>query len=431
MLSRVKRNQLPYRAPRGTSDILPREQGYWRYVEEQAHAICQLHGYQRIETPIFEDTRLFVRSIGEETDIVSKEMYSFPDRSGAMMTLRPEGTAPVCRAYIEHGLHNLPQPVRLYYIAPIFRYERPQAGRYRQHQQFGFEAIGDGDPALDAEVIDMAWQFYHRLGLRGLSLKLNNIGCSTCRPSYLESLKGYYAEHIEQLCPDCQRRLVQNPLRLLDCKKESCLGIKESAPRSVDHLCPRCQNHFELVEKYLALLDLPFEVNHRLVRGLDYYTRTVFEIQPQGEEAAQSALGGGGRYDDLIEQLGGKHTPAVGFAAGIERIILNLKRQNTAVPVPPQPDVFISYLGEEAKDKAIEYSSRLRKEGIGAILASSGRSLKAQLKQANALAISHAIIIGEEELGGGKVTVRDMVGGEQRQMSLEEAIESLKGKQQD
>jgi len=431
MLSQVKRSELSYRAPRGTSDILPQEQGYWSYVEQRAQAICQLHGYQRIETPVFEDTRLFVRSIGEETDIVAKEMYTFPDRSGAMMTLRPEGTAPVCRAYIEHGMHNLPQPVRLYYIAPIFRYERPQAGRYRQHQQFGFEAIGDGDPALDAEVIDMAWQFYHSLGLRGLWLKLNSIGCSSCRPSYLESLKGYYAAHIEHLCLDCRRRLVQNPLRLLDCKKESCVGIKESAPRSIDHLCPQCQNHFQSVEKYLALLDLPFEVDHRLVRGLDYYTRTVFEIQPQGEEAAQSTLGGGGRYDDLIEQLGGKPTPAVGFAAGIERILLNLKRQNIPVPIPPQPDVFISYLGEEAKDKAIEYGSRLRREGIGAILASSGRSLKAQLRQANALGMSYAIIIGEEELGEGKVTLRDMVSGEQRQMSFEDTTKSLKGKQRD
>ena len=422
----VKRSELLYRAPRGTSDILPQEQGYWRYIEGKACAICQLYGYRRIETPVFEDTRLFARSIGEETDLVDKEMYSFRDRSGAMMTLRPEGTAPVCRAYIEHGMHNLPQPVRLYYIAPIFRYERPQAGRYRQHQQFGIEALGDDDPTLDAEVIDMAWQFYHSLGLGELTLKLNSIGCGTCRPNYVESLKSYYSQHIERLCPDCRRRLVQNPLRLLDCKQESCLAVKESAPRSIDHLCPQCQAHFDSVKRYLGLLELPFEMDHRLVRGLDYYTRTVFEIQPHGEEGAQSALGGGGRYDDLIEHLGGRPTPAVGFAAGIERIVINLKRQNISIPISPQPNIFIAYLGQEAKGKAIEYGSRLRREGLGVILASSGKSLKAQLRQANALGMAYALIIGEEELLAGTVMLRDMVGGEQRQMSFEAALEILK-----
>lgn len=422
----MKRSELLYRAPRGTSDILPQEQGYWRYIEDKACAICQLYGYRQIGTPVFEDTRLFVRSIGEDTDIVAKEMYSFSDRSGALMTLRPEGTAPVCRAYIEHGMHNLPQPVRLYYMAPIFRYERPQAGRYRQHQQFGFEAVGDGDPALDAEVIDMAWQFYHSLGLSELTLKLNSIGCGTCRPNYVASLKSYYSQHIERLCPDCRRRLAQNPLRLLDCKQEPCLAVKESAPRSIDHLCPQCQAHFDSVKNYLQLLKLPFEIDYCLVRGFDYYTKTVFEIQPQGEKGAQSALGGGGRYDDLIEQLGGRPTPAVGFAAGIERIIINLKRQNISILPPSQPDIFIAYIGDEAKTKAIDYSSRLRREGLGVILASSGKSLKAQLRQANSWAMAYALIIGEEELSTGAVMLRDMVGGKQRQMSFEEAVSSLK-----
>ncbi len=397
-------------------------------MEEKARAICQLHGYQRVDTPVFEDTGLFTRSIGEETDIVSKEMYTFPDRSGEMMTLRPEGTAPVCRAYIEHGLHNLSQPVRLYYIAPIFRYERPQAGRYRQHQQFGVEALGDGDPAVDTEVINIAWQFYHSLGLKHLQLKLNSIGCGACRPDYVQSLKQYYTEHIEQLCPECRRRLQKNPLRLLDCKQESCLAIKEAAPHNIDHLCPKCRAHWELVLKYLGLLELPFQMDHSLVRGLDYYTRTVFEVQPWGEEGAQSALGGGGRYDDLIEQLGGRPTPAVGFAAGIERIIINLKKQNVPIPSPPGPDLFIAYLGEQAKDKAIEYSSQLRQEGIGAILATSGRSLKAQMRQANALGLSYALIIGDEELREGKVMVRDMGSGTQEAMGFEQALARLKNR---
>jgi histidyl-tRNA synthetase len=384
-----------------------------------------LYGYQRIETPVFEDTRLFVRSIGEETDIVKKEMYSLRDRSGGLLTLRPEGTASVCRAYIEHGMHNLPQPVRLYYIAPIFRYERPQAGRHRQHQQFGFEAIGDGDPALDAEVIDMSWQFYLNLGLKNLCLRLNSIGCNTCRPRYLESLREYYSQHIEQLCPDCKRRLESNPLRLLDCKRDSCLGIKEWAPQSIDHLCPQCQEHFELLKKYLGLLQMPFEVDHTLVRGLDYYTRTVFEIQPQGKEGAQSVLGGGGRYDDLIEQLGGRATPAVGFAAGMERIVLNLKEQGIPIPTPTRPAVFIAYVGEEAKDRAIEYASQLRREGIATILTGSNRSLKSQLKQANALRAHYTLIIGEEELKRGMAVVRDMERGEQREIAVEELGEML------
>ncbi len=329
-----------YRAPRGTSDILPKEQAYWRYIEQMVVNVCQLYGYQRIDAPAFEDTQLFSRSVGEETDIVEKQMYTFEDRGGNKLTLRPEGTAPVCRAYLEHGLHNLPQPVKLYYIASIFRYERPQAGRYRQHYQFGYEAIGDDDPALDAEVIDMAWQFFLSLNLHRLSLQLNSIGCKKCRPSYLTVLKDYYANYTHDICSDCKTRLKRNPLRLLDCKKPLCQQIAVSAPRSIDYLCPQCETHFNQLKNYLSLLELPFEINHCLVRGLDYYTRTVFEIQPEAE-GAQSTLGGGGRYDDLIEELGGKPTPAIGFAAGIERIILNLKKQDVPIPPPPPPQVFI------------------------------------------------------------------------------------------
>ena len=415
-----------YKAPRGTSDILPQEQAYWRYIEQKIAELCRLYGYQRIDTPVFEDARLFVRTIGEGTDIVEKEMYSFEDRGGDFLTLRPEGTAPVCRAYLEHGMHNLPQPVKLYYLAPIFRYERPQAGRYRQHWQFGFEALGSPDPAIDAEVIDLACSFYQSLGLKDLRLKLNSIGCPNCRAKYLESLRDFYSERRELLCPDCKRRLERNPLRLLDCKEESCLELGKQAPKIGDYLCQECRAHFDSLKRYLLLLKITFEEDHRLVRGLDYYTKTVFEIHPRGEEGAQTALGGGGRYDNLIEELGGKPTPAVGFAAGIERAILNLKKQGISVPSPPQTSVFVAYLNQEAKDKAIEYVAQLRREGIGAVFASGDRSLKAQLRQANALGANYTIIIGEDELRDGLIVWRDMVKSEQQRLSFAEALEILK-----
>jgi len=408
-----------YRAPRGTSDILPKEQPYWRYTEQKAVNICQLYGYERIDAPVFEDTGLFLRTVGEGTDIVEKEMYTFEDRGGNKITLRPEGTAPVCRAYLEHGLHNLPQPVKLYYMAAIFRYERPQAGRYRQHYQFGYEAIGDDDPTLDAEVIDMAWRFFESLNLRHLSLQLNSIGCKQCRPGYLAVLKDYYANYTHDLCSDCKTRLKRNPLRLLDCKKPLCLQLADSAPRSVDHLCPQCAEHFNRLKQYLGLLELPFVLNHRLVRGLDYYTRTVFEVQPE-DEGAQSTLGGGGRYDDLIEELGGKPTPALGFAMGIERIVLNLKKQGVFIPPLPKPQVFIAHIGDDARAEAIKLAARLRRTGIGVIEAIGSKSLKAQLRQANALDTHHAVIIGEQEVKTGTVILRDMTTSEQKTVPLNE-----------
>ncbi len=408
-----------YRAPRGTSDILPEEQAYWRYIEQKVVNVCQLYGYERIDAPTFEDAGLFSRSVGEGTDIVEKEMYTFEDRSGNKITLKPEGTAPVCRAYLEHGLHNLPQPVKLYYIASIFRYERPQAGRYRQHYQFGCEAIGAADPALDAEVIDTAWQFFRSLNLRHLSLQLNSIGCKKCRPEYLVTLKDYYASHTHDLCSDCKARLERNTLRLLDCKKPQCQRIANYAPKSVDYLCPDCNDHFNRVKRYLELLDLSFTVNHRLVRGLDYYTRTVFEIQPEAE-GSQTTLGGGGRYDDLIEELGGKPTPALGFAIGIERIILNLKKQNVSVPPLPRPQVFIAHVDDEARDEAIKLAATLRKNGIGVIEAIGNKSLKAQLRQANTRGVHYTVIIGEQEVKTGTVILRDMTAAQQNTVPLSE-----------
>lgn len=414
-----------YKAPRGTADILPEDQPYWRHVEQHAERICRLYGYQRLDTPTFEDAGLFVRSVGEGTDIVEKEMYTFEDRGGNKLTLRPEGTAPVCRAYLEHGMHNLPQPVRLYYFAPLFRYERPQAGRYREHHQFGYEVLGEADPSLDAEVVQMAWQLYQELGLKDLTLQLNSIGCPVCRPTYLEKLREYYAGHAASLCRDCRLRLERNPLRLLDCKHETCTKIADTAPRSIDYLCPDCRAHFEALQSYLRLLELPFNLNHRLVRGLDYYTRTVFEIQPQ-EEGAQSTLGGGGRYDGLIEELGGPPTPGVGFATGIERIVLNLRRQGVEVPSQPAPTVFVAHLGKEAKAEALKLASQLRSVGVGVVISAGGKSLKAQLRQANALGATQAIIIGEDEVRRGTVVLRDMGRGEQRSLTEKALVELLR-----
>ncbi len=421
-----------YKAPRGTQDILPSEQPYWRFITQKAEALCQLYGYKRIDTPVFEETRLFSRSIGEGTDIVEKEMYTFTDQGKTMITLRPEGTAPVCRAYLEHGLHNAPQPVRVYYLTSIFRYERPQSGRYRQHQQFGCEALGVADPALDAEIIDLVWQFYISVGLRDLTLHLNSIGCPDCRPNYLQALKHHYSQQTGVLCQDCKVRLERNPLRLLDCKNPSCQEIIHSAPKITDFLCEQCAEHFQQVKEYLQDIDIPFTLNPYLVRGLDYYARTVFEVQPgrltdvgQPTLSQQSTIGGGGRYDLLIEELGGNATPAVGFATGLERIILNLKKQNIVVPPIPEPMVYVAYTGEEGKHDAVKIAAVLRRAGIGAILSMGKRSLKAQLKQANVLGASQAIIIGEDEQRRGMIVLRDLIEGKQREVPYEGIAEAV------
>jgi len=423
MLANVSRGKL-YGAPRGTQDILPQDQPYWTFVKEKAAEVCRRYGYQRIDTPIFEQTALFSRSVGEGTDIVDKQMYTFDDRGGDSMTLRPEGTAPVCRAYIEHGMHNLRQPVRLYYIAPIFRYERPQAGRYRQHWQFGAEAIGEAHPALDAEAIGLAWHFYASLGLRDLTLQLNSIGCRSCRSTYLEKLKDYYAAHARSLCPDCKARLSRNPLRLLDCKKPSCQEIVKVAPRITEHLCQECNRHFRAVKDYLEHMQIPFELNPYLVRGLDYYTRTVFEVQPR-DIGGQSALGGGGRYDDLIEELGGKPTPAVGFGTGLERVILNLRKQGIEPPSPDSGRVYVASVGEQARKEAMRLATALRQRGMSVTTSSGDISLKSQLKQANSLGATHTVIVGEDELRRGVVVVRAMAEGEQKEVPLDEAASQL------
>jgi histidyl-tRNA synthetase len=415
-----------YQAPRGTSDILPEDQTYWQYILGKADLITRLYGYKRIDTPVFEDTGLFTRGVGEETDIVQKEMYTFEDRGGNKITLRPEGTAPICRAYLEHGMQNLSQPVKLFSTPSCFRYERPQAGRYRQFHQFGCEAIGESDPILDAEVIDMAWQFFTSLGLSHLHLIINSIGCKTCRPTYLAKLKEYYSDKTGSLCQDCRNRLERNTLRLLDCKVGACQQIALEAPKNCENLCPECANHFNQLKIYLTLLKLPFEINPCLVRGLDYYTKTVFEIQPE-IEGSQSTIGGGGRYDNLIEELGGKSTPALGFATGIERVIANLKKQNVNVPASPNPAVFIAFLGEAAKDAALKLANDLRNQGYSVIQATGVKSLKAQLRQANTLGVRYTLILGEEEIKAGTIQVRDMTTSLQKTLALDQLPSALMG----
>jgi len=401
-----------YQAPRGTQDILPEARPYWRHVEAKAHEICRLYGYTRIETPTFEDTGLFTRGVGDGTDIVTKEMYTFEDRGGNSITLRPEGTASVCRAYLENGMSVNPKPVKLYYFASIFRYERPQAGRLREHHQFGFEAIGDPSPALDAEVIDMSWQFFTSLGLKRLKLQLNSIGCKTCRPDYIGKLREFYEDHRAELCEDCRVRLEKNTLRLLDCKQRGCQALAEAAPQSAGHLCPECDTHFSALKRYLDALALPYEINHRLVRGLDYYTRTVFEVQPE-EEGSQSTLGGGGRYDDLIEELGGAATPAIGLATGIERLVLNLKREGVAVAPDEKPRFFVATVDGAALEAGIRLAGDLRHRGVSVRMAY-GRSLKAQLKQAGASGADFTIILDESQVNSGTMQLRDMAQSEQK-----------------
>lgn len=417
-----------YKAPRGTADILPEEQKYWRYVEAKASMISNLYGYQRLDTPVFEDAKLFLRSIGEGTDIVNKEMYIFQDQSKNVLALRPEGTAPVCRAYIEHGMENLSQPVKLYYIASIFRYERPQAGRYRQHHQFGFEAIGEAGAEIDAEVISMAWHYFNDLGLNNLSLHINSIGCKQCRPNYLKALINYYSQHVKNLCNDCQNRYQKNPLRLLDCKQKTCQEIALQTPKSSDYLCKECAEHFSKLTNYLDILNLKYIKNHRLVRGLDYYTRTVFEIQPP-DEGSQSALGGGGRYDNLIEQLGGKPTPALGFGSGIERVITNLRKQKISIPDISYPDIFIASIGELAKNYAIKICADLRLKEIPCIMAMGNRSLKSQLRQADSFNVQYVIILGDEEIHKNKAILKNMKSGKQIELPLENLVNNIKSAQ--
>jgi histidyl-tRNA synthetase len=410
-------SDLRYQAPRGTQDILPPDQPYWDVVRKAVQRLCDNFGYARIDTPVFEDASLFTRGVGDVTDIVEKEMYVFEDRGGQELALRPEGTAPICRAYLEHGMHNQPQPVRLYYVAPNFRYDRPQAGRYRQHHQFGAEAIGEANSSVDAEIIELLWRLYEELGLVDLTLHLNSIGDRECRPAYLEVLRKYYEDKLDRVCEDCRARYERNPLRLLDCKQERCQPVIAGAPAFTDHLCAPCAAHFGDLKSYLEVVRIPFSLNPRLVRGLDYYTRTVFEVEPK-EAGGQSSIGGGGRYDGLMELLGGPPTPGIGFGTGIERIIINLKRQELLVPEPDRVRVYVAIQTPEARVAAFRLASELRQAGVPATAGAADRSLKSQMRHADALGAEYVAIIGERELRDGSVTLKRLATGEQEPVAL-------------
>jgi histidyl-tRNA synthetase len=400
----------PFKAPRGTQDVLPEEQPYWRFVLRTAEEMAALYGYERIDTPTFEEAALFIHGTGEATDIVSREMYLFTDRDGREMALRPEGTPNTLRAYLEHGLFNLPQPVKLYYVAPAFRYERPQAGRLREHHQFGMEAIGEADAAIDAELIDFLWQFYARLGLRGLTVLLNSIGDANCRPAYVALLRTYYQQHLDEVCSNDRERFQKNPLRMLDCKVPSCQPIIAGAPTIDQHLCTECAAHFASVRRSLDAFGIPYQLTPRLVRGLDYYTRTVFEIVPENA-GSQGTIGGGGRYDGLMEILGGKPTPGIGFATGIERIVLNLKKAGIEPPPIPRPRVYVAFAAPELHDEAAMLCGRLRHAGIGALAATGTRSIKAQLRAADRSPAEYAYILAPDP---AQCELLDLRGGRGR-----------------
>ncbi len=419
-----------YQRPTGTLDILPDDQPYWDAVRTRARRLAELAGFQPIDVPVFEVTELFARGVGEGTDIVEKEMYTFTDRGDTQLTLRPEFTAGVIRAYIENGLHTLPQPVKLYTFGPIFRYERPQAGRYRQHTQFNVEVLGEADPAADLEVMLLAWDLYAGLGFRDLAFQLHSTGCPKCKPGYVAALKAYYAEHQGAICDDCRRRLERSPLRVLDCKAEQCQPLIANAPHFLDHLCDECAAHFAALREYLDMLGRAYTINHRLVRGLDYYTKTVFEVWAAGI-GAQAAVCGGGRYDGLAELLGGPPTPGVGFGSGLERIILALKQMGVAAPPLPVPPVYVAHLGAQAKREALRLTDALRRDGVGVWLAFGERGLKSQLREAGKRGAHYAVILGEEELAAGKAAVRDMQAGEQVDVELAGLVEWLKARIQE
>ncbi|MFA4871482.1 MAG: histidine--tRNA ligase [Patescibacteria group bacterium] len=413
----------------GMRDILPQDQKYWEAVRNVAKAMALAYGYDQIDTPILEYTDLFIRGVGKQTDIVEKEMFSFIDQGGDNLCLRPEATAAVVRAYIQHGMLNQTQPVKFFYLGPMFRHEKPQSGRFRQLYQFGFEAIGEINPALDAQLILMGWNCLNELGLESL-IQVNSIGCPECREKYKQELIKYYKSKSKLLCENCKKRLAKNPLRLLDCKEDGCRQLRDEAPQILDFLDEECKDHFMKVVEYLDELDLPYVLNPHIVRGLDYYTKTIFEYWAADDIEGKSALGGGGRYDGLVETLGGREQiPACGLAMGMDRMVAKLREKEIAVPKPYKPDIFIAQLGEAAKKKALVLYEKLRKiEGLALAQAFYKDSLKSQLELANKLEVKFTLILGQKEIGDGTILFRDMEGGVQEVINFNKIEEELQAR---
>ena len=410
--------------PKGTQDILPEDISKWYHIENTIKEILNKYGYKEIRTPIFEHTELFVRGIGESTDIVTKEMFTFPDRKGRSLTLRPEGTAPVVRAYLENRMDRISKVIKLFYLGPMFRCEKPQAGRFRQFNQFGIEIIGTKSSAADAEVILTVLEIYRKLGLKNLEILINSVGCKKCRVDYVQKLKKYLKDKKDFLCSECKERYNKNPLRVFDCKKDSCQKITEAAPVIAENLCQECKSHFFEVKSYLDDQKIIFHEDHRLVRGLDYYTKTAFEII-SGGLGAQNAIGGGGRYDDLVEELGGKPTPAVGFAAGIERMIIATDQQKIEWPLKKGLDIFVAKVNEKNKVVAFRLLQKIRNTGLSADMDYSGGSLKSQMRIANKIGARYTVIVGEEELSKNMVILRNMQTKEQKEVKIDNVINEL------
>ena len=412
-------------APRGTKDILPDTVGDWNYVEGEIRELCRRFGYSEIRTPIFEHTELFQRGIGEGTDVVDKEMYTFTDRGERSITLRPENTASAVRAYLQNKLYAQSNLVKLFYIGSMFRYDRPQAGRMREFHQFGVEALGEANPAVDAEVILLAMNLLEGLGLKDLELSINSVGCPKCRSKYRTMLQDFFRDKLEDLCEDCRSRFERSPLRILDCKKDSDKPYMADAPKITDCLCEECAEHFAKLKELLTSAGISFTHDPRLVRGLDYYTKTAFEIKypPLG---AQSAVAGGGRYDGLIEEMGGNPTPAVGFATGLERLLLALESQNLLPEKNRSVDAYVVALGEAAQAEGFKLLNSLRQQGLSAAMDFAGRSMKAQMKQANKLGAKYSIILGEDEIAEGVVMLRSMGDSSQAKVPMNQVAEKIK-----
>ncbi|MEG0250028.1 MAG: histidine--tRNA ligase [Peptostreptococcus sp.] len=414
------------KAPRGTKDITPSESYKWNYLETKFKDLCSLYGYKEIRTPIFEHTELFQRGVGDTTDIVQKEMYSFKDKGDRSITLKPEGTAGVVRAFIENKMYADAQPTKLCYITPCFRYERPQSGRQRQFHQFGIEAIGSDTPSLDAEVIELATQFLGEVGLKDLSVSINSVGCPVCRESYNEKLKEYLAAKADVLCDLCNERREKNPMRVIDCKNETCQANIKDIPLIADNLCEDCQNHFDTLKSYLDEMDIKYEVDKKIVRGLDYYKRTAFEII-SNDLGSQSTVCGGGRYDGLVEQIGGPEGfSGIGFGLGVERLLLTLEANNIEIPKPENTDIFIVTIGDTAKLKAFNILKELRSNHISADKDHLDRSVKAQFKYSNKIDAKYTIVIGDDELEKDEATLKNMNTGDQKLIKLSELVEELK-----
>jgi len=409
---------------KGFRDILPQEVGAWQWFEAEARRLFEVFGFQEIKTPILEKTELFSRGIGQETDIVSKEMYTFKDVKGRSLTMRPEATASVTRAYIQHRPYQTYPVQKFYSIGPMFRHERPQKGRFRQFHQINAELYGDPGPKSDADIIFLAISLFEAIGLGDLTLNLNSLGCPECRPRFKEELKGYLSDKRPQLCEDCQRRAEANPLRVFDCKVASCKEVVSAAPSISRFLCPACQEHFESLQHYLSDSNIPFVLNSQLVRGLDYYNRTTFEIQTE-RLGAQNAVAGGGRYDGLVKLLGGPDHPAIGFAVGVERVVALLE-DNGRFP-HKQPDLFIAALGETADKAAFKWMEALRGNGLWVELDYGSNGLKSQMKKAGRLAAKKVLIVGDNELDAGRGILRNMGNGEQTEVELADIIDVLKG----